>query len=848
MIFVWVVFAHGCGGGGGGGGSNTNPPTSDLFDPKMPGGDMTLERALAIEVEDRRPVFLSNLGPPDTFSKSADEVEGKIIVTEEWSYIEMGVRLDIVDGEIAFVVPIETTAEDAALYPRFYDPMEFELPMDKTTVMQILAGQDLTELDLTEAGIDGSLMVLGDQIMLGFAGDQLVYVETYARTSDPQRALDEFFIDEEEGEVIVVTPAADPVDTETIVQPSATDGSKGSQQASLVESFLPPQARLVIGFFRLFRAHDRRNRIYREASHVQRDYSEYIDRLKRKARELASACNLSTLDRQSNIATLVRLIARLEMERQTVIALTEAEKKTARSRFIRNARLEIIRAIRTSGFGTRVLAKIQESAKIDETLTEIEDLVDGVLDPGGFQQKITERLDKLGILGQVIGGPIGENLRMRIIEAQRAIPGVADLQDAAAEIKVKVIEVRTAIEAVEDALREDTSILSPTQLIGAIDGLSDTLSDPAFDALATALAREMGPGFARNLAVSKGTLDPQEFSTMRERVRGEILQNRSEWLRQRARGECGRPSGASFRSVVDGSPASLATVYAAAEGDSEGHYGPDGSPLPVCNTIPISLSGPITDIFATLNAGDYIDPNDIAVCRTQNDEDGDGSDSVASGGDDCDDADEDRFPGNAEVCDEKDNNCDGQADEGLSVDGDGDGYYASSSCGSPAGDCNDNDATIYPGADEVENDGIDQDCDGQDAVPEYQRYYVYRRSGIGYRKKWGGYAEKRTGYDFFYLHVLPSELSDAVAAYTDFNAKTASACASTSPPLCPCTTYPDIWASGSIELVEAFDTYEEMNPYRCDTYQFDPGNIICTQWEVDTDPKYWDNINGICGN
>jgi hypothetical protein len=98
----------------------------------------------------------------------------------------------------------------------------------------------------------------------------------------------------------------------------------------------------VIGFFRLFRAHDRRNRIYREASHVQRDYSEYIDRLKRKARELAPACNLSTLDRQSNIATLVRLIARLEMERQTVNALTEAEKKTARSRFIRNARLEII--------------------------------------------------------------------------------------------------------------------------------------------------------------------------------------------------------------------------------------------------------------------------------------------------------------------------------------------------------------------------------------------------------------------------------------------------------------------------------------------------------------------------
>jgi hypothetical protein len=132
---------------------------------------------------------------------------------------------------------------------------------------------------------------------------------------------------------------------------------------------------------------------------------------------------------------------------------------------------------------------------------------------------------------------------------------------------------------------------------------------------------------------------------------------------------------------------------------------------------------------------------------------------------------------------------------------------------------------------------------------ETQKFYLFKRSGTGYRKMWGGYAEKRTGYDYFYLNIRPSEVSQALSDAKDkLDEDTENACASTSPATCPCPTYPDIWETGDVELVDSFDTAAEMDTHRCDTYQFDPSNIICTKWDVDTDPKYWDNINAICGD
>ena len=95
---------------------------------------------------------------------------------------------------------------------------------------------------------------------------------------------------------------------------------------------------------------------------------------------------------------------------------------------------------------------------------------------------------------------------------------------------------------------------------------------------------------------------------------------------------------------------------------------------------------------------------------------------------DCNDSDSSVYPGAPEVCDGKDNDCDGQTDEDAGqlwyLDADGDDYGDSSisiqSCApQPDGyvadstDCDDSDQSVNPAAPEDCYNGIDDDCDGQ---------------------------------------------------------------------------------------------------------------------------------------
>ena len=127
------------------------------------------------------------------------------------------------------------------------------------------------------------------------------------------------------------------------------------------------------------------------------------------------------------------------------------------------------------------------------------------------------------------------------------------------------------------------------------------------------------------------------------------------------------------------------------------------------------------DLFAPVSdqrGEPRIGPSDMGAFEFQGvvgvDGDGDGFDSVATGGTDCDDVDPTVFPGAAEMAyDGVDQDCDGSALD----DEDGDGSASDMATGGSP-DCDDTDDTVFPGAPEVKGDGVDQDCDGEDAMEE----------------------------------------------------------------------------------------------------------------------------------
>jgi hypothetical protein len=216
----------------------------------------------------------------------------------------------------------------------------------------------------------------------------------------------------------------------------------------------------------------------------------------------------------------------------------------------------------------------------------------------------------------------------------------------------------------------------------------------------------------------------------------------------------------------EGDATDASTWYADADGDG---FGDAAASARACSqpTGHVSDSSDCDDSNAVTHpgAGEVCDglDNDCdgdtdegALLSWYADSDGDGhGDSATSaeactapagyvrGDGDCDDGDAAIHPAADEYCNGVDDDCDGMVDERDAADAatwyadsDGDGYgstaYTASACSQPSGyvadssDCDDNESTIHPAADEYCN-GVDDDCDGhidEDSALDTSTWYA----------------------------------------------------------------------------------------------------------------------------
>lgn len=160
----------------------------------------------------------------------------------------------------------------------------------------------------------------------------------------------------------------------------------------------------------------------------------------------------------------------------------------------------------------------------------------------------------------------------------------------------------------------------------------------------------------------------------------------------------------------------------------------------------ITLTQCTQPVGYVLNPGDCDDNNNLVISPSTYyvDADNDGHGSMVGLGlvtctnpgagyatvaDDCDDTQNTVYPGAPELCDGMDNDCINGIDDGLTftayfIDADNDNFGTGNStlfCQNPGvgyatvdGDCNDSNPNAYPGATEILDNGVDENCDGTD--------------------------------------------------------------------------------------------------------------------------------------
>jgi hypothetical protein len=142
---------------------------------------MSLQEALAVTPRDDRPEILKQMGHPDAFRIIFEDLDSHTVRREEWSYFDEQTRFDFIEGTLVDTVRIVPTP-NGTIFASYYDPSDFTAYMSLDQVQALLSDQKLLQVDASQAGVPGGLVVTGNQILMGFDQGQLVYVETLVLT------------------------------------------------------------------------------------------------------------------------------------------------------------------------------------------------------------------------------------------------------------------------------------------------------------------------------------------------------------------------------------------------------------------------------------------------------------------------------------------------------------------------------------------------------------------------------------------------------------------------------------------------------------------------------------------
>ncbi len=293
----------------------------------------------------------------------------------------------------------------------------------------------------------------------------------------------------------------------------------------------------IVALFNIIGAARRRNRVYREARATQGEMDAYYDGLIEEARtqlrerELAGELTQGdlTLENRGQLRVYIKMYEALAAEREAVTQQIESEKNDARRQFNRNLTSEVVGILVKSPGGQRLIGDLRSTiGELREVVASIQQAIANNQPFDLLAQSLQSKVENIPILrgaayelGQAAGHKLDQLLGGVITQTQRVLTNIqGGMNDALQQIN----QIDGELARLDERERTPVSLVEEGSLLGRINGVDR--ANAAVDVAAQAYTN------AAIIANNLGNLSEAERSTMRDRIRDQLLQDRLDRLAQ----------------------------------------------------------------------------------------------------------------------------------------------------------------------------------------------------------------------------------------------------------------------------------------------------------------------------